>query len=563
MSTRLRLVEVRRVSTREQASDDRAGLLRQEAENAATAARAGADIIRTFTVVDVSRPAMRATAEWRAIRALITAPGVHLVVDRLDRLVGDLEGVEILNECRATGTRIFTSAGDFDLGTSAGRMLGAIQSLVAGDELASIRHRVQGAKEAKRRAGVFPGSAIALATGIAYERTRGGPGRWTYTPDIKKVRRAFALVAREGVTNWSAVARACGLSSGRAVRLVLGNPIYVGVWRVDKRREDGPAPVRADGRRGDRKKVARAPQDVIEHEVYRPRGKAAKTGDEREEAAVDATTWETVQATLAAKSAGYFAKREPKGDTRFTYSSVVACSECGRPLMSRTRITNGRRRDHYACVRTQAGAEKCALKYLRRDVVNAALDRLFGELLTREGFVAQLVEAERGTGREDHSRAIAVARGKLQALAAKRSKLLDLYLDADALSRAQFDAKRISIDADVARAARELARLERAQALAAKAVALDDLRAMLAPLHEFEFLSPRQKRELLRVTFPRVTVSRAGVESVLLQLPRVAVLEGREVAVHEHGDPLTLRVGLAWDALATSAALRGDTKLAR
>lgn len=550
MAARLRLVEVRRVSTKEQAGDDRAGLLRQTAENAATAARLGADIIRTFVVVDVSRPAMRATVEWRTIRELIAAPDVHLVVDRLDRLVGDLEGVEILNECRATGTVIHTSSGDFDLATSAGRLTGAIQSLFAGDELATIRHRVQGAKEAKRRAGVFPGSAIALATGIAYVRVKGGPGRWAFTPEIEKVRRAFELVAREGVTNMAAIARATGLATPRGVRLILENPIYAGVWRVDEKRDTGAAPVGKDGRRRDRRKVARAPVDVIEHAVFRPRGELAVPGDEREEAAVDVVTWEAVQATLRAKAIGYFAQREPRGDTRFTYSGVVACAGCGRPMQSRTRRAGRHRFDHYACVSTQSSGPRCATKYLRRELVNAGLDRLFGELLAREELVARLIEAEQGASRVDHSKEIAAARAKIAAIATKRTKLLDLYLDDDGLSRPLFDAKRIALETEGEHAAREVARLERAQAMAAKATALDDLRELLTPLLEFEFLSPRQKRDLLRVTFPRVLVSARGVETVLLQLPRVATLDGREVPVPEHGEPLTLRVAMTWRELA-------------
>ena len=231
----MRLVEIRRVSTEDQARDDRAGLTRQAHANRETAKRLGATIIEpAFVLTDVCRENFVSTPEWRGIRALIEGQDIHIVVDDPDRLMADFGGIEILAECQRTNTLIHHPGGALDPGSLDGQLVGVIRSVLAGDELKKIRKRVQGAKEAKRREGIFPSAAISLPTGIAYVRAKGErKGRWTYDDKIQRVREVWRVVTEDGITNWREVGRRTGFSAVTA-RNVLANPIYMGWWIVDE-----------------------------------------------------------------------------------------------------------------------------------------------------------------------------------------------------------------------------------------------------------------------------------------------------------------------------------------
>jgi DNA invertase Pin-like site-specific DNA recombinase len=543
----VRLVEIRRVSSKDQAEDDRAGLARQAASIRATAATLGAELIDPpFVLVDVSRQNFVDTPEWQRIRRLISEPNVNIVVDDTDRFVAGWGGIHILQECSRAGTLIYHPGGVLDPSTLDGQILGVLRSLLAANELNSIRRRVQGAKEAKRRQGIFATSDIALATGIAYTRVKGQrEGEWTYTADIERVKEVYRLVVHEGLRNWSEVGRHAGFS-GATVRNILKNPIYKGLWIVDKKRVPGPTPIKADGRRKDRRKMRRSPEEVIQHWVYRSRGTPPEPGDARDEAAVDTATWDAAQLIQEEKTRDFYRPREPKGNTRFVYTSVLWCGECGMRMWSRTRPQSGResgRRDWYACASTQRRGS-CPTKYIDMRRLNSAVDRLFTVIFADERFLAGLVETGLSGEQEESAGKIETATAELRKLEGKRGKLLDLYLD-DGFERAELDARRFKIDGELERARREMDRLRRAQEAADTSAVLEGLRDALVALHEFEFWTSRQKREFLVKFFPRVEVTKRGVRRVHFQIPSARTGEGREI-ITERALPLLLNVDMTW-----------------
>lgn len=549
----MRLVEVRRVSTEEQARDDRAGLLRQADQNRLTAERLGATIIEPpFVISDVCRENIVDTPEWVAIRRLIADPDVHIVVDQQDRLVAGLAGVQILMDCERTATRIFASNGEVDVTTFAGQVIGLLGAAIAADELRKIRHRVQGSKEVKRREGKCPSAAITLATGIAYIRLKQPngqlTGRWTYNADIDRVKEVFRLVVHEGHRNWREVGRLTGFS-GVTVRNILLNPIYKGLWYIDEKRTQGVAPIRSNGRRKDRPKVKRDPHEIIQQQVYRPVGLPVETGDTREEATVDETTWNAAQAVVEEKTAAYYRPRDPRGTSRFIYTGILWCSSCGTTVYGKTRpSSNGTRRDWYVCKTAATSRGRCPSGYLSRRMVNAALDRLFATVLCDERILSGLVRDALGAEQEDYSGHIQAALGGLNRLQARRAKLLDLYLDGT-WGKADLDVNRTNLDDQIARQQQELRRLEQAQGSARTASALEGLKAVLVTLAEFEFWSPSDKRRIVKQFFPRVVVSKRGIENVVVQLPMEATVGSSTVPVPEHELPLTLEVGMSWEQL--------------
>jgi len=551
----VRLVEIRRVSTEEQARDDRAGLARQAHSNRETAKRVGATIIEpAFELTDVCRENFISTPEWRGIRDLILASDVHIVVDDPDRFVADYGGIEILGECQRTSTLIHHPGGVLDPSSLDGQLVGVIRAVLAGNELKTIKRRVQGAKEAKRREGIFPSASISLPTGIAYVRTKGERrGRWTYNDAVARVRVVWRLVAEEGLTNWREVGSRAGFS-GVTVRNLLKNPIYKGWWIVSQKRQAGPTPIRPDGRRKDRRKVPRAPHEVIRVQVFRPRGESGEPGDDRDEALVDDETWDRVQGLLEAKRQGVHRLRDQNSEARFLYRGLLWCAACDRAVYGCTKPRHGRgkvRRDWYACSLSRVRGKKCSTKYLRLEVVNTGVDRLFSTILSDERFAMGLMEAGADAKQEDVVAAIRTATTNVRRLTDQRTKLLDLYL-AGTWKHAELDAKRLKMEAERDHAEREVSRLQKLQASAKQASRVEGFREILVALREFEFWSPVEKRDFLRRFFPRVYLSKRGVESVEVQLP--SPLFGVDAVTGGEG-PATLKVGMTWEQLQPLAKL--------
>lgn len=552
----IRLIDVRRVSTTEQARDDGSGLDRQAESNRRTAERFNATLLEPpIIITDVNRKNFRDTPEWRKqIRALIQQPDVHIVVDMLDRIVAGFQGMSILEECERTGTLIFHAQGVTDLATQAGKYVGVMSAVTAGNEVDSIRHRAKGGKEEARRKGLLATGAIVLPIGISFERIGRGrqtkAGRWVYTDRIETVREVYRLVTDDGVRNWREIARRTSLKNAVTVRNMLCNPIYKGWWILDEKRADGPTPIKADGRRMDRKKVKRATEDVMRHQVYRPKGVVPEPGDERLEAIVDEATWDYVQTILDEKTREFYRPREPKGNTRFVYTGRIWCAECHGLMWSRTRPPGPRartRRDWYACSSIQKAGNPCPTKYLDRGVVNAGLDRLLTDFFGDPEFIEKFVRVDADGDPLDHSKGIAAAKVRLRDAEKQRGRLLDLYM-AGSWPVAEMEARRIKLDAERDKLEREVRQLERAQAVADRTIVMDGLKADLASMNDYEYWSPEQKRGWLARHFPRVEVSKRGVERITWLPPSSREFDDGLVEM-ERDLPVTLGVEMTWEEL--------------
>lgn len=554
----LKLVEIRRVSTEEQAADDRSGLDRQAMTNAATAQRLGATIVETITLTDVCRENFVDTPEWTRIRTLIADAETHIVVDMQDRIAGSLEGIVILIECKRTGTTIYTRDGLLDLSTLQGQVLGTLTAVFSGNELGTIRHRVQGAKESRRKEGIFPSASVSLPLGIDYVRTKGQrKGRWTYTDKITVVREVFRLVIEEGLRNWSEVARKAGLNNNATIRKVLKQPLYKGWWVIDEKRRPGPTPIKADGRRKDRPRMKREPHEVIRHQVFRAKGVPPEPGDEREEAIVDEANWDAAQDIVTDKTDEYYRPRRRDEGARFIYTGVLWCADCGKRIWGRTKPKQGRalvRRDWYACASTQAAKSTCTTKYVPRLRLENAIDQLFGKIFADEQFLQNLIQVGLASESENFSEKISENDRELRRLEGRRAKLLDLYLDDDGIPKSELDVRRQKLDSDIDRTRRELERLRRAQQVSDKSTILEGLRETLTTLLEFEFWCKRQKHEFIREFFPRIEMSKLGIERVYLQVPSSRTTSVHSVAT-ERDLPIVLSIGMTWAELQPSVPL--------
>jgi DNA invertase Pin-like site-specific DNA recombinase len=76
------VIELIRVSTAEQAGDDRASIPAQRAVNRQTAARHGLEIVRTVEISDVSGAAVLKSPEMQELLTAIQSPNIDGVVAR-------------------------------------------------------------------------------------------------------------------------------------------------------------------------------------------------------------------------------------------------------------------------------------------------------------------------------------------------------------------------------------------------------------------------------------------------------------------------------------------------
>ena len=185
-------IELIRVSTEEQAGDDRAGISAQRAANRKTCLQYGLEVVRTIELADVSGAAVLRAPEMQELLKLIREPQIHGVVTReFSRLMRpeNFEDYFLLQAFADSGTLLYLPDGPIDLGSKMGRFLGTIRAAIAGLERSEILERIFSAKEEKRRKGEHPQSWITLPFGVGYDKARG----WFYKPEAEKVREAVRL----------------------------------------------------------------------------------------------------------------------------------------------------------------------------------------------------------------------------------------------------------------------------------------------------------------------------------------------------------------------------------
>jgi DNA invertase Pin-like site-specific DNA recombinase len=465
------VIELIRVSTESQAGQDRASIPAQRAINRRTAAAYGLTIVRSIEISDVSGAAVLRAPEIQQLLTLMERPEIHGVVAReFSRLMRpeNFADYALLQAFADTNTVLYLPEGPIDFSSKTGRFMGTIRAAMAGMERVEILERIFGAKEEKRRQGGFAQSKVCLPFGVKYE------DGWHYTDDAERVREAFRLFL-SGETCYTEIGRKVGIEP-YSLRVMLRNPIYSG-WRViDKRRDPSPAGKYAtkDGRQGDRRKIARAPEDVIRKKVI-------------DDPLVSENDFARVQQMMDLKKARYWRTRGD--DHRFTYNGFLTCSVC-RSLI----YTKYRRKDYYLCKKGKG----CITRYMRRETLEPQLDKLFTEQLTDPTFLNRTfknVEKKKPGARIDR------LTGKLETLQKKRERVLESYYEG-VINPIERDTKLTEIERD-RQVVSDLLATERPDV----SVNLDGLAEVFTPFVEFDLLNRDQKRRLLNTIAPEVLVA--------------------------------------------------------
>ena len=374
------VVGLTRVSTRDQAADDRAGLDRQMEVINRTIRQKGLNCIKTYEVSDVSGTNVRNCPEIREILRLVEGGVVSgVVLPDLDRLLRPdrFEDFSLLQVFQDSGAILYCGPTELDLSSKDGFLTGGIRASVAGFELRLIKERMLGAKEEKRKQGKCPSSAITLPHGVAYDRKA---EKYNYTTEVSQVVEAFRLVDEQGVTNYCELSRRTGIQA-RTLHNILRNKIYIGIRSYTTKRGREKY-VRKDGRQSDRKKVFRKPEEVIAVKVI-------------DLPAVPTDRFERVQQILAGVKTTWHIKRKENRSVNLG-TGVAHCGYCEERLYCSSGKRKGTtRQGYYYCKRNyyffkeQLGG--CQMHNVRQDLLDETIRTFTAERLVDEKVIKEII----------------------------------------------------------------------------------------------------------------------------------------------------------------------------
>ncbi|HEV2806346.1 MAG TPA: recombinase family protein [Chthoniobacterales bacterium] len=409
-----RVVSLVRVSTADQAADDRGGVPRQKETIARIIATRGLNRIAEFEINNVSGTAVRACPEVQEILRMVWAKDVDgVVVADLDRLMrpDNFADYQLLQVFEDAGATLYSADSATDFSTGEGVFTGSVRAAFAALELRLIKTRMLGAKEAQRKAGKCPSSKITLPRGVEYDRET---ETFRYTNDVLPVIEAFRLVDEEGIANYAELSRRTGIQS-RTLFNLLRNKIYVGRRVYDQKR--GKEKYASDrGRQSDRRKVARDEDEIIDVLVI-------------QEPAVSLACFQRVQKALGETHGRWVRKRTSNTAVNLGVG-IARCGFCGERLYcsSGKRTGGGSRLGYYVCKKNYYLFKKnsggCEMRSIRKDHLDATLRKFTAEHLSNVPTLTAIVEhAIRSHGARATGATIGDVDGKLKELRRQQRRL--------------------------------------------------------------------------------------------------------------------------------------------
>jgi DNA invertase Pin-like site-specific DNA recombinase len=299
-----------RVSSEAQAAADRQGLPAQRREVRRIAERHDLQIVDEVEL-HVSGTRVLDDPRFQELLSRIEKPDIHgVVVVDLDRLMrpDDAGYYSIFHRLRQTNTVLYTAAGPKDFRTD--RIVMMVEAELAFLERERIAERTRRGREEKRRRGLRAEGLVGLPRGVAFDHAT---GRWGYSaPDAERVRVVFDLwLATDGTMSFREIALRSGLVSAQysepsgAVRRVLSQPLYAGIYRVDRRWVNG-------------REFPREANEVHEHVVMDP-------------PLVTSEEYSRAQELLAKKRSRHVPRRSHEAQGA-TYAGFLECAACGASM---------------------------------------------------------------------------------------------------------------------------------------------------------------------------------------------------------------------------------------
>lgn len=499
---KINVVEFVRVSTLEQADDDREGIPRQKYTNSQTVKIHNLNVIKSIELVDVSGASVDQTPEFHELLQLVERGKIKGIVvsewDRLLRMIkyNQLSFVDILKE---NNVKIYTSTRVIDFHEEWSDFLTIFESLLAGKEREKIKKRIHESKELKRKNGEHPNNLRSLPLGVTYDREL---GMYKYTNDAFKVKMLFDLFVIERIQNYQELGEKTGIHPRNVINL-LRNKLYIGIREYTEKRSDEIV-VKINGRQGDKKKIKRNPDEIIRNKVI-------------DDPLIEESIFEQAQEIVNNKKNEYDRKKSQSRED-FIYRGFLYCGDCGQKMYS----SHGGKtsRDYYVC-RTKKdyfikkhGKSKCSSPYLRKSNVENWINSFVSEKLSEKEYLVKLIDiAITSENKQDVEQEIKTLNNALKKIDSKRKRLLDLYKD-KIFEKEELYKEIEPLNDDKIRVTRIIDTLQKRRG---QSMNIKDLKKKIVPLavtlSEYTYWTTEQKRELLRIQFPEFHISSTGITS--------------------------------------------------
>ncbi len=480
-----------RVSTETQAEKG-GGLAGQRRAAKRIAEQHGLEIVDELELRGVSGTKVQDDPDFRRLLDRIQDPAIHgVVVADMDRLLRpeDPGAYSIFRRFKESATVIYTSSGARDYRHD--RLLMMIESEIAALERERIAERTQRGKEEKRRKGLRAEGGVGMPRGVAFDHDT---ARWSYVwPDAEKVRKVFrAFIASGGRKSLRQIAFETRLVEGTyqepsgAVSRLLRQPLYMGVYRVDRKWKE------------QRFLRMRDP-----HESY----EVAAPG--LDPPLVSREDFERVQVLLKQNLSGR-APKKPHDQQGATYAGHLECAACGGNVWVQPDF-NGYRGYFCGNTRTKGCATGQTSARLAEPQIDAALEEKLGSVEVLRSILERSAEEARDAARPKPKEATR----RLTELANMKERAKDAY-EAGAYELPELQKRLAKIDGEATLLEELISREDDGIALDARLV-----QELVDVFCNWSTLRRAEKRKLLAAYEVRIAISR----------PRRRVLKVERVVV--------------------------------
>jgi DNA invertase Pin-like site-specific DNA recombinase len=404
-----------RVSSTDQAADDRTGIERQQEDINIHCALHKLVSVRTFSLQGISGAYVLRSPQFQEMLTLLREDTtiIGLVFASLDRFFRpkNLSSYQVFSAFESNGKHLFCDLGELKPDDEQDQMRIMIWGQMAGMERTRIRDRMMRGKGFKR---LDPHSKTdPLPKGVEFiPPTKDGTGRFEYTEASERVKDAFKRLLKG--ESLQSISEELQFGSATALRITLKSQWWIGIkasmkyrkYEKDRKtREDGTL---ADGIKEDRPVPIRVPTNL----AVRP--------------LVSQSDFDTAQSLLT-NNHKTWTQRKSRGNN-FLATGLLFCT-CGEKVYHKLDSRPGKP-SYYMCASRWNGRKPCGHQSLNAEHVDQDIMWAVMTYLTDQRFVQQQIQnLMSDEGRAEKEQLVVRIEKSIGNLEKKLERAVDFALD--------------------------------------------------------------------------------------------------------------------------------------
>jgi DNA invertase Pin-like site-specific DNA recombinase len=455
--------------------------------------------VKKYEIIDVSGADVHLNSDFQQMLHEITQPSVDgIVAAAMDRITrpDSYSSFGIWDAFVQHKKLIWFPGSEINPAQDSGFIETIITGMMAGLDRRRILQNTQTAKEANRRRGRCPSAKITLPQGVDFDLKT---GKWSWVePYASRIREAFKILIAEQPSIRSLAAR-LGYACERTLYNQLGNPIWTGIREYKYRRgEKYPS---KDGHQRDRRKILRGEPLRVKIDI---------------QPLISEDEFARAQEIRANRKSEWISSRAQ--ESRFESTGIIYCGRCGKRMYSRTDTRPGRHDEYYCKSRFPSGIGCGSLRIWREH-----LDFMIGSFVTeyftkRAALMSLLASLNSRPSLRPVIANIEKGKAEIARLSTEKKRLLSLSV------RGLFDDSQVEdesrrIESEVQSWTAFLRQAERQRETLSVSNAKSAAELLVSIFAEFEFLSVKHRKKLLRQFLAKVYVLDGAIVKLALRVP--------------------------------------------